>query len=266
MRRTMHRTDLLDPDNIKANLKTKRIGLKVLVYKSTSSTNNVAAEYARNTDNDGLAIFAEEQTGGRGRGGNKWLSGRADSILCSTLLLDCKVSAELLSLTCAVAVAEAIGKVGDGEARIKWPNDIRLNDKKVAGILLESKKVTGRVAYIVGVGINCHQKKKSFPPELRGTATSIDLESKTACDRVSLAKRLLCSMDHWLGVVERDSKKVIARWRKLSILFGHRVTVVFSGREFAGNCIGIDPEKGLILQLDTGGVRMFDAAHTTIAK
>jgi biotin-(acetyl-CoA carboxylase) ligase len=73
-------------------------------------------------------------------------------------------------------------------------------------------------------------------------------------------------MDHWLGVAERDSKKLIARWRKLSVLFGHRVTVVLSGREFTGNCIGIDPEKGLVLQLDTGGVRMFDAAHTTIAK
>jgi BirA family biotin operon repressor/biotin-[acetyl-CoA-carboxylase] ligase len=262
----MPRTDLLDPDKIKANLKTKRIGRKVLVYKSTSSTNDIAAEYARNTENDGLAVFAEEQTGGRGRAGTKWLAGRADSVLCSVLLLDSKVTAELLSLTCAVAVAEAIGKVGDGEARIKWPNDVRLNNKKVAGILLESKKRKGGNIYVIGIGINCHQKKKFFPAELRGTATSIDLESKTVCDRLSLAKRLLCSMDHWLGVARRDDKKVIARWRKLSVLFGHRVTVVFSGREFTGNCIGIDPEKGLVLQLDTGGVRMFDAAHTTIAK
>ena len=76
------RTDLLDPDKIKANLKTKRIGGKILVYDSTSSTNDVAAEYARNKQNDGLAIFAEEQIAGRGRAGNKWLSGRADSILC----------------------------------------------------------------------------------------------------------------------------------------------------------------------------------------
>jgi len=260
------RADLLDPDKIKANLKTRRIGKNVLVYKSTSSTNDVAAEYARNKNNDGLAVFAEEQTGGRGRGGTKWLSGRGDSILCSILLLDCRVSAELLSLTCAVAVAEAVGNAGGSEARIKWPNDIRIGARKVAGILLESRKVAGRTAYILGIGINCHQKKKSFPPALQSTATSIDIESKTVCDRVSLAKRLLCSMDHWLGVAERDGKKVIARWRKLSILFGHRVTVVLSGREFTGNCIGIDPEKGLILQLDTGGVRMFDAAHTTIAK
>ncbi|MHC4623235.1 MAG: biotin--[acetyl-CoA-carboxylase] ligase [Planctomycetota bacterium] len=262
----MQRTDLLDPDKIRVNLRTKRIGLRVLVYKSTSSTNDVAAEYASNTDNDGFAIFAEEQTGGRGRAGTRWLSGRADSVLCSILLIDCKVNAELLSLVSAVAVAEAIGKIGDGEARIKWPNDVRLNNKKVAGILLESKKVSGRVAYIVGIGINCHQKKGAFPPELEDAATSIDIESRSTIDRTTLAKRLLISMDHWLEVAEKHPNKVMDRWRKLSSLFGRRVTVVFNGKTFTGNCIGIDPEKGLILQLERGGVRMFDAAHTTIAK
>jgi BirA family biotin operon repressor/biotin-[acetyl-CoA-carboxylase] ligase len=266
------KTDQLDPDKIKANLKTKRIGRKILVYNRTSSTNDVAAEYARNKENDGLAIFAEEQTTGRGRFGTKWHSGRADSILCSILLTGCpkdsasKCNAELLSLTCAVAVAEAIGKPANSEVKIKWPNDIRLSDKKVAGILLESKKHKGRNIYIVGIGINCHQKKSSFPPELRTSATSIDIEAKTTCDRISLAKRLLTSMEHWLRVAEKGSKKVTDRWRKLSIQLGHRVTLVFNGRKFAGNCIGIDPEKGLILQLETGGVRMFDAAHTTIAK
>jgi BirA family biotin operon repressor/biotin-[acetyl-CoA-carboxylase] ligase len=78
----MPKTDLLDPDRIKANLKTKRIGRKILVYNSTSSTNDIAAEYARNKENDGLVIFAEEQTAGRGRAGAKWHSSHADSILC----------------------------------------------------------------------------------------------------------------------------------------------------------------------------------------
>ena len=73
-------------------------------------------------------------------------------------------------------------------------------------------------------------------------------------------------MDHWLKIAEKNSKKVIDQWRKLSIQLGHRVTLLFDGRKFTGNCIGIDPEKGLIVQLDTGGTRFFDAAHTTIAK
>ena len=260
------KSDSLDPDKIRANLKTRRIGKKILVFNSTSSTNDIAAEYAKNKNNDGLVVFAEEQTAGRGRAGSKWQSEQGDSILCSIVLTGCKLNPELLSLACAVAVADAIGKIGDTEAKIKWPNDIILSGKKVAGILLESKLNNTGGAYILGIGINCHQKKDSFPPELQPVATSIDIESHSITDRISLAKRLLTSLDHWLEVAERNSKKVIDRWRKLSIQLSHRVNLIYNGREFTGNCIGIDPEKGLILQLDTGGLRMFDAAHTTIAK
>jgi BirA family biotin operon repressor/biotin-[acetyl-CoA-carboxylase] ligase len=262
----MPKTDLLDPDRIKANLKTKRIGRKILVYSRTSSTNDIAAEYARNKENDGLVIFAEEQTAGRGRAGAKWHSSHADSILCSILIIDCKLNGELLSLTCAVAVAEAIGKLARGEAKIKWPNDIILNGKKAAGILLESKKSKLGNSYIVGAGVNCHQNVDSFPLELQKTATSIDIENQTVCDRTSLSKRLLTSIDYWLKAAEQSGRKVIERWQKLSVQLGHRVTLVWNRRKFSGNCIGIDPEKGLIVQLDTGGVRMFDAAHTSILK
>lgn len=256
----------LSADEIKANLRTRRIGKKILVYNSTSSTNDVAAEYATNKRSDGLAIFAEEQTAGRGRAGAKWISGRADSILCSIVLTKTKCSAELLSLALAVAVAEAVGKVGGRLAKIRWPNDIMLNDKKAAGILLESKTSDGETVYILGIGINCHQSRDSFPAELQTTATSIDIEAQTVCDRVSLAKRLLSSIDYWLGVAEEDSRMIVEHWNSLSLLLGRRVRLIFNGTEFAGNCVGIDPEKGLILQLDSGGTRFFDAAHTTIAK
>ena len=252
----------MDPDQISSHLKTRRVGRKILIYDSTSSTQTIAAEYAKNKENDGLVIFTEEQTAGKGRAGNTWHSGRSDSILCSILLTQSKLGAELLSLTCAVAVAEAIGK----PANIKWPNDIFLSGKKVAGILLESKTYNKRNAYIVGIGINCHQRKDSFPEDLRSAATSLDIESRTMTDRVSLAKRLLTSVDDWLDAAQTNAEKVTKRWRELSIQLGHRVALVFNGRKFTGHCIGVDPEKGLILRLDTGGVRMFDAAHTTIVK
>ena len=258
--------DQLDPDKIKSNLKTKRIGKKVIVYKSTSTTQAVAAEYAKNKENDGLVIFAEEQTAGKGRADNKWQSNISESILCSIVLIDDKINAELLSLTCAVAVAEAIGKSANGQARIKWPNDIILNGKKVAGILLESKADSGGNTCIVGIGINCHQNKESFPIELQPIATSIDMESHSVADRILLAKRLLTSMENWLKVAGQKSEKVIDQWHNLSIQLGRWVKLIYNGREFSGNCIGVDPEKGLVLQLDTGGVRMFDACHTSIVK
>ena len=233
----MPSTDSLDPDNIKANLRTKRVGSKILVYNTTSSTNDVAAEYARNSANDGLAVFAEHQTAGRGRAGTSWHSGYADSILCSVLLTDCKLNGELLSLSCAVAVADSLGRIGAGAARIKWPNDIILNGRKVAGILLESKPGNLPGVYVIGIGINCHQRKTSFPLELQETATSIDVESRATCDRILLAKRLLTCLDHWLKVADKSSKKVTSQWQKLSVQLGHRVALLFDGKDFIGNCI-----------------------------
>ncbi len=258
--------ELLDPDKIKANLNTNRIGRKIQVYNCTSSTNDIALRYAKDKCNDGLAIFAEEQTAGRGRAGNKWHSKRSDSILCSILLTANKLDTELLSLTCAVAVADAIGKPTGSQAKIKWPNDIIINGKKVAGMLLETTSGKNRNVCIVGIGINCHQQENDFPAELQQTATSIDLESHSVIDRTHLAKRLLYSIDHWLEAALHNKQEVIDQWHNLSIQYGHRVTLRFNRKNFAGNCIGIDPDKGLILQLDTGGIRMFDAAHTTIVK
>ncbi len=252
--------DPLDPDKIKQNLKTKRIAGKILVYSRTASTNDIAAEYAKNIKNDGLVVLAEQQTKGRGRAANKWQSNHADSILCSILLTNCELDAEMLSLTAAVATAEAI----DDSARIKWPNDILLNNKKVAGILLESKPFPQYTAHIIGIGINCRQT--SFPLELTDIATSIDIESKAACDRTAITKRLLTSVEYWLDMATRNTRQVIEHWQKLSTQLHHRVTLIYNGKNFTGHCIGIDPQKGLILQLDSGATRFFGAAHTSIAK
>jgi BirA family biotin operon repressor/biotin-[acetyl-CoA-carboxylase] ligase len=259
-------TDPLDPDSIRENLRTKRIGNRILVYNSTSSTNDVAAEYAKNEENDGLAVFAEEQTAGRGRAGTKWCSNKGDSILCSIVLTKCDLNAELLSLACAVAVAEAVGGTVQTEAKIKWPNDIVLNGKKVAGILLESRPSRNGNTYIIGVGINCHQRPDSFPSELRSTATSIDMQGQIVCDRISVAKRLVSSVEHWLGVAGKNHAEVAEQWQRLSLQLGHRIRLSYNGKTYTGNCVGIDPLKGLIVQLETGGVTFFDAVHTTVLK
>ena len=257
---------MLNPDDIKAHLKTTRIGREILVYASTASTNDVAWHYASNKANDGLAVFAQQQSAGRGRGGNKWLSPKGQSILCSILLLNESCKPEMLTLTAAVAIAEAIGRCGNKQAKIKWPNDILINDKKIAGILVESKHAKNNFNYVIGIGVNCHQKTDSFPPELRHAATSIDIESKTTCDMLSLAKRLLVSLDEWLIEAKRDGVAILARWLQLSTQLGRRVTLQYNRRSFTGRVLGIDPQEGLIVQLEGGGVRMFPAAHTAIVR
>lgn len=271
--------DRLDPHLIRANLKTKRIGRSVLVYERTASTNDVAGQCARGADSDGLVVFAEEQTAGRGRTGATWLSRPGESLLFSFVLIDLKAGNELLSLACAVGVAEAIGRVGGHHAAIKWPNDVMLDGKKVAGILVETKsprtedrgqktapssvlRPPSSTIHVVGIGINCHQALGSFPEEIRSSATSLDLIGETTCQRVTVAKRVLTSLDHWIRAAERNKNQVIEAWSRLSTQLNQRVALSYNGKRFTGNCVGVDPENGLILQLDRGGIRMFDAAHT----
>ncbi len=263
----MSQTDRLDVDVIKAGLKTARLGAEILVYDCTSSTNDVAWEYASNREYDGLCVFAEEQTQGRGRRGNKWLSAKGQSVLCSILLLDFQLGAELLTLASAVATAEAVAKFTNSRAGIKWPNDIIIAGKKTAGILVESRSNDGKNDYVIGVGINCRQNHGFFDnTDLQMPATSIDIESKKAVDRNVLARELLLSFDTQLSIAVENSDSIVRRWQELSSLLGHHVVLQYDQQRFAGNCIGVDPAKGLILQLDGGGVRMFDAVHTTIVK
>ena len=257
----------LDVDFIKANLGTGRIGKEIIVYQSTSSTNDIAAEYAKGgKKNDGLVVFAEYQTAGRGRRGNVWQSQAGKSILCSILLYEPDIKPDALVLACGVAVAESVGRCGKDTAKIKWPNDILLDDKKVAGVLVEGISIKKQKFFIVGIGINCHQKKGDFSDELSQTATSIDIQSSAKCDRNRIAKRLLVNLDHFVAAELKNSEKIVKKWHDLSVLVGRRITVEHNSRQFTGNCIGIEPTEGLIIQLERGGVKMFDAASTTVVK
>lgn len=263
----MNAVDVLDVDVIEGMLTPAIVGRKVLVYKSTSSTNDVAWEFARNTANDGLAVFAETQSSGRGRRGNKWLSADSQSILCSILLIDFPVGPELMTTASAIAVAEAIISECPVDARLKWPNDVMINGKKAAGILLESRPGGKWNNYVIGIGLNVRQPKEFFDNvELLMPATSLDIETDSFNDRNRLAGKILGSFDRWLEIAKWNPKKIVDRWTSLSIQLGTYVTVEYNQQRFSGNCIGVDPAAGLILQLDKGGVRMFDAAHTTIVK
>ena len=258
--------DKLDPDKIKENLPCKIVGTDIVVFSSTSSTNDIAWEYGLNENNDGLVIFTEKQSAGRGRNGNKWFDEPGQSLLFSVLLVDSGFDTETLSLTCAVAIAEAIDKAGKHQAKIKWPNDIMIDGKKLAGILIESKKIEGRNCFVIGIGVNCHQQKDGFDGELKDIATSLDIAGGNVCGRISVAKRILVSLDYWLGKIEKNKKIITQQWCSRSIQLHQRITLSYNGKKFTGNCIGIDPQKGLIVQLEIGGVRMFDAAHCSIVK
>lgn len=261
----MENNDRLDIDLIKKELTAEASGSKLVVYNSTSSTNEIAWQYATGSDNNSLVIFAEEQTAGKGRMGNKWLSRPAESILCSTLLLDLTIDAELIAITAAVATAAAIKRSTETIAKIKWPNDIILNDKKVAGILLESRMIDDKPVYVLGIGINCSQQPAFFEnKDLQMPATSIEIETETKINRNKIAANLINALDEQLKKAADNPNEILDTWRSLSTLLGRRISVKYDKKTFTGNCIGIDPVEGLILQLEKGSVRMFHASQTRI--
>ncbi len=263
----MNDCDKLDVDIIGENLDTQVVGSDVLIFQSTASTNDIAWEHSTNPDNNGLCVFAENQTAGRGRRGNKWLSASGQSLLCSVLFTAPHLTAEGVTLGSAVATALAISETASLQAKIKWPNDIIVNGKKIAGILVESRRTHNSLTYVIGIGINCHQNETFFDDEdLAMPATSIDNETQQFIDRNSLATQLITKLDHWLQVASNDIDSVVNQWKILSTqLLGH-VTLEFNQKRFSGNCIGIDPAKGLILQMEDGQEKIFNATQTTIVK
>jgi len=305
---------LLDADAIKSNFNAGRIGREIIVYKSTSSTNDIAAQYANGGEkNDGIVILAEQQTAGRGRRANKWLSQTGKSILCSVLLCDTGIAPNIIPLVSAVAAAEAIDRaafknvIARSEAtkqsqlprglrahptrrdchaalamtsgifrdahkfvhvgsKIKWPNDIFLADRKVAGILIDGIVRAGQKFYVLGIGINCHQTREDFSSELRDTATSIDIQTGGVCDRNKIVAELLTNLERYLAVASDNPAGIIEKWQSRNMLSGRKITVEHNGQRFTGNCIGIEPTEGLIIQLESGAVRTFNAAFTTVVK
>ncbi|MBI9018476.1 MAG: biotin--[acetyl-CoA-carboxylase] ligase [Phycisphaerae bacterium] len=262
----------LNADLIEQGLLTKRVGSGVIVFDNTDSTNNIAKYYADDPDADGLAIFAEHQNAGKGRQDRNWCDIHGKSILCSILLRlppdqQQVINGQSLSLLAGVAVADAVRFCFDIDVRIKWPNDVMVNGKKLAGVMVQSVSCDDCLAYIIGIGINCQQGDDDFDDEVRDIAVSIRQLIKKNIDRVNLAQELLCSLDIWLGdIVDGRTEKLHNRWLSYCDDINRRMTLVCDGHEFTGRIIDVSVSDGLIMQLDTGGVKAFNPDHSSVKK
>ncbi len=177
-------------------LGTRRVGRKILVHEVCESTNDAAWSYVGKDGYDGLVVFAERQRCGRGRFGRRWSSGPGSSILCSILLQNAGGEiGENLTLSAGLAAAEAVEEVFPLQVRIKWPNDVVLAGRKLAGIMVESRRDHNGTSYVIGIGINCQQKQSDFEPELQEKATSIAQMIAGPVDRLQLAQQLLRRLD-----------------------------------------------------------------------
>jgi BirA family transcriptional regulator, biotin operon repressor / biotin---[acetyl-CoA-carboxylase] ligase len=213
------------------------IGSPRVHHRVTDSTNERARELAASGAPHGTLVTADEQTAGRGRQGREWTAPPRSALLMSVVLRELD---ELLPLAAAVAVADAL----QAEARIKWPNDVWIDGRKVAGILVEGRPQEGWA--VLGIGLNV--TTPDFRAELAETATSLRL-SGVETDTESVLASVLHQLERWLGA---GHDEVLAEWRSRDALKGQRVRWA-SGEGIAG---GIDDSGALLVETGDGRVTL----------
>ncbi len=238
----------------------RRLGRRVVVVPDAVSTNDLALGETA-PDSDGFVYLAEMQTAGRGRLGTDWHAPRGASVLCSVRLVESGAAPRCvrMSLAAGIAVHEAILRATDVRPTLKWPNDVLVGQRKLAGVLIETRLLDGeRHAVAVGVGINCLQHEGHFPPELRDRATSLDIESGAAINRRRVVRELLRELDEWLAAEHLDQGEVLRHeWMARGMAFGTHVALLNAGRVYHGTMLDLDADAGLLVSLEGGGRRWF---------
>lgn len=242
--------------------RTKWVGNEIHYYDVTDSTNLCIHRLAQEGAAHGTLVVADRQSEGRGRRGRNWSSPAHSGIFMSLLLRpDIGIeNASMLTLVTALAVVRGIEAYTKGKtaipcagvkARIKWPNDIVINGKKVCGILTEMNAQKGAVEYIViGVGINVHNRE--FPPEIAQTATSMDLETGVSMDRAQLLEAVWESFEHLYDqfMEHQDLRALVEEYNSCLVNRDQGVRVLDPKEPFEGVARGITERGELLVEAE----------------
>ena len=239
----------------------------VVYLTRTTSTNDEARQLALTGAPDRTAVLAEEQTTGRGRRGAPWISPPGRNGIVSVLL---RPGAGLppekwtrLTLAAALAGCDALDAVAGLSARaeVKWPNDLYLSGRKVAGILVESAWAAEGGFVVIGTGFNLNLEPMDFPHDLRKSATSVWMErGGLAVDRTAFLTDYLRALETRCRQAAGDFETLKEEaWRR-SWLAQRRVTLTAAGKEMEGRACGLGPGGELLLELDDGSVRVISSA------
>ncbi len=225
-------------------------GRRIEYIASVPSTMNEAARLAAEGVPSGTAVVAEEQTAGQGRHGHRWHSEPGAGLYVSIVLRPhlAPDAAPLLTLALGLAAAEAIARATDIECDLRWPNDVMLEGKKVAGILVHLLDGTA----VAGIGMNVNHT--GFPAELAPEATSLRLASGREHAREDLLAELLPAVDRFLRMLAQAGPRAVleAFARRSSYAAGKRVRVDQPGGAVTGTTAGLDAAGFLRLRLDDG--------------
>jgi BirA family biotin operon repressor/biotin-[acetyl-CoA-carboxylase] ligase len=257
--RLLSSPDTLAAEEIRARLSTSVIGTRIISLKQTTSTNSEAFRLAEDGAAEGTVIIADAQSSGKGRLGRTWTSPPGTNLYCSVVLRPCikPYEAPQLTFLSAVAVARAVERTTGAKPEIKWPNDVLVGGKKVAGLLNEMSAETDRINFVIlGIGVNLNMTAGQFPPDLRHPATSLFLESGVLVGRTQFAVLLLDELDRrYAGFLEQGFGPVREEWQHRCNAHGRRVTVNNGTTEtISGMFAGIDGDGALLVKLPDGTV------------
>jgi BirA family biotin operon repressor/biotin-[acetyl-CoA-carboxylase] ligase len=252
--RLVRSSDRLLPEAIARHQRRKTLRGAIVHRDTIDSTNRLAAELARDGAAEGTVVVAEQQTAGRGRLGRSWVSPARLNLYASIVLRPAMPPLEVprLTLVAGIAVAQAIAESAALAPEIKWPNDVLLGGKKVAGVLTELEAEAERVRFvIVGIGVNLNASRADFPAELQSKATSVALASGAPVDRAAFAGRLLSALDDLYTTFLRGGFAALRpRYEERHCLTGRRVKID-----------GKPAIAGVVRGVDDGGALLVESAH-----
>ncbi|HEX7136896.1 MAG TPA: biotin--[acetyl-CoA-carboxylase] ligase [Vicinamibacterales bacterium] len=226
----------------------------MLFYQATSSTNDHGLDLA----SEGAVVLADSQTAGRGRRGHSWFSPPGSGLYVSVVLapararVDATRATKLLTLGAGLAVAEGIQTATGLKADLKWPNDLYVGRRKLAGILAEA---SGSPANLVVVGYGINVQPAAYPPDLRDRATSIESELGRPVDRLLVLAETLSGMaSRYADLLDGRYDAILDAWkRRAPSAIGTRVSWTTTQASMSGVTAGIDSDGALLVE--TGGGR-----------
>jgi BirA family biotin operon repressor/biotin-[acetyl-CoA-carboxylase] ligase len=261
--------DRLIADDLHALLGPSDFATEILVFEETDSTNERLLQLGAKGARSGLVLFAERQTGGRGRFSRRWESASHRGLWFSVLVRPKLPLSEWPRITtwAAVVAAQAVERCTGLRPLIKWPNDLELNGRKTAGILIETAAdQNGQPFAVLGVGFNVNQSPEDFPESIRSTATSLRIAVGALQDRVAIAVELLRSFSENYIRLAQDFPSIVNEARALSSLLGRHVTLQSATMRVEGIAEDLAEDGRLMIRLGDGRLESFSGGEVSVVR
>jgi BirA family transcriptional regulator, biotin operon repressor / biotin---[acetyl-CoA-carboxylase] ligase len=263
--------DLLHADDLMAQLTGPLVvGREIAVFQETTSTSDIVDKLARDGVKEGMVVFAESQTRGRGRLGRRWHSPPGKGLWFTVLLRpDMRPSAATrFVIAAAVALCRALRETAGVQPEIKWPNDVLIRGRKVAGILIEMNAELDHINYLLlGIGVGVNLEARDYPAELKPLATSLRIETRALVNRASLAVAILRELDQvYLAIRGGHFTALTEEWYRQCGTLGGQVTIKVGDRIIQGRVEAIDDEGVLLLRTQHGRIERILGGDVTVIK